>query len=205
MAKPRGHKDNNYLVQTINRKQITTIHFVPPMLNVFLESPQLKQIHSLKRVISSGEALPVEYREKFFSNLDAELHNLYGPTEASVDVTAWSCHRENNRHIIPIGRPIANTRIYILDRQLNPVPIGIHGEIYISGIQLARGYLNKPELTAEKFCLRRPGAFFEKTAPGPRKNFLLDRSFSGSPGGRFFKKAPLVAEGIRLTFWSSAK
>jgi amino acid adenylation domain-containing protein len=153
MAKPGGHKDSAYLVKTINRENITTIHFVPTMLNLFLEETEIGTIRSLKRVICSGEALPVEYREKFFALFDPalELHNLYGPTEASVDVTYWACQRNHRRHLVPIGKPIANTRIYILDRNLNLVPIGIRGELYIGGVQLARGYINRPELTAEKF------------------------------------------------------
>jgi len=153
MAKPGGHKDSAYLVEAINREKITTIHFVPTMLNVFLEDPGIGTIHSLKRVICSGEALPFEYQERFFTRFGegVELHNLYGPTEASVDVTYWACQRNSRHHTVPIGKPIANTRIYILDRHLNPAPIGVHGELHIGGIQLARGYLNRPDLTAERF------------------------------------------------------
>jgi surfactin family lipopeptide synthetase A len=151
MARPGGHKDSAYLVDVIAKEKITIIHFVPSMLNVFLEDPKISQVRSLKRVISSGEALPVEYQERFFTHLDAELFNLYGPTEASVEVTAYTCLRNTDQRVVPIGRPIANTQIYILDHYLNPVPIGVHGEIHIGGIQLARGYLNNPDLTAEKF------------------------------------------------------
>ena len=81
----------------------------------------------------------------------AALHNLYGPTEASIDVTAWECRRDSDRSVVPIGRPIANTQIYILDPHLNPVPISVVGELHIGGIGLARGYLNRRELTAKKF------------------------------------------------------
>jgi len=151
MARPGGHKDSAYLVDVIAKEKITIIHFVPSMLNVFLEDPKISQVRSLKRVISSGEALPVEYQERFFTHLDAELLNLYGPTEASVEVTSYTCLRNVDQRVVPIGRPIANTQIYILDHHLNPVPVGVHGEIHIGGIQLARGYLNNPELTAEKF------------------------------------------------------
>jgi len=156
MAEPGGHKDSAYLVKTINREKITTIHFVPTMLNVFLEEPGIDTIRSLKRVICSGEALPMEYQEKFFTLFGpaVELHNLYGPTEASVDVTYWACERNSSRHSVPIGKPIANTRIYLLDGNLNLVPIGIRGELYIAGVQLAHGYVNRPELTAEKFINR---------------------------------------------------
>jgi amino acid adenylation domain-containing protein len=155
MAKPGGHKDCTYLVETIQQEKITTIHFVPSMLQVFLEEPGLEEIPSLKRVISSGEALPTEYVERFYRCFTADvgtgLYNLYGPTEASVDVTHWQCSASDDYRSVPLGRPIANTRIFILDRNLNPVPIGVHGELHIGGIQLARGYLNRPELTAEKF------------------------------------------------------
>ena len=153
MARPGGHKDSAYLVEAIRQFYITTIHFVPTMLNAFLEDPGLPGINSLKRVICSGEALPDEYRQRFFAHFPGavELHNLYGPTEAAVDVTSWPCPRQTESRLLPIGRPIANTAIYILDRRFYPVPVGVHGEIFIGGIQLGRGYLNRPELTAEKF------------------------------------------------------
>ena len=153
VARAGGHKDSAYLVETIVREKVTTIHFVPAMLNVFLEDPGLPQIVSLRRVICSGEALPPEYRQRFFACFGdgVELHNLYGPTEAAVDVTAWQCRSRRDHRSVPIGRPVANTRIYILDSRGQPVPIGVHGEIHIGGIQLARGYLNNPELTAHKF------------------------------------------------------
>ncbi|MBD0389537.1 MAG: non-ribosomal peptide synthetase, partial [Nostoc sp. C3-bin3] len=106
---------------------------------------------SIKRVICSGEALPFELQECFFERLNSELHNLYGPTEAAIDVTAWCCQPNNNQRIVPIGRPIANTQIYILDKQLQPVAVGIPGELHIGGVGLARGYWNRPELTNEQF------------------------------------------------------
>ncbi|WP_414542087.1 amino acid adenylation domain-containing protein [Nostoc sp. CCY0012] len=151
IAKPGGHQDASYLVQLIAQQQITTLHFVPSMLQVFLEEPGLEKCDSIKRVICSGEALPLELQERFFERLNSELHNLYGPTEAAIDVTAWCCQANNNEKIVPIGRPIANTQIYILDQQFQPVPIGIPGELYIGGLGLARGYWNRPELTNEKF------------------------------------------------------
>jgi amino acid adenylation domain-containing protein len=151
IAKPGGHQDASYLVQLIAQQQITTLHFVPSMLQVFLEEPGLEKCDSIKRVICSGEALPLELQERFFERLNSELHNLYGPTEAAIDVTAWSCQPNNNEKIVPIGRPIANTQIYILDKTLQPVPIGIPGELYIGGVGLARGYWNRPKLTHEKF------------------------------------------------------
>jgi amino acid adenylation domain-containing protein len=158
LAKPEGHRDSAYLVELINAEQITTLHFVPSMLQVFLEEPQLKKCHSLKRVFCSGEALSLSLQERFFARFDAEtnfaslqFHNLYGPTEAAIDVTYWHCQHHDERQFVPLGRAIANTQIYILDRYLQPVPIGVVGELHIGGLGLARGYLNRTELTEEKF------------------------------------------------------
>ena len=151
MAEPGGHQDPAYLVNVIAAQQITTLHFVPSMLQVFLEQTGLENCVSLKRVICSGEALPFSLQQKFYERLSAELHNLYGPTEAAVDVTAWACEREHERSIVPIGRPIANIQILLLDETLEPPPIGVAGELYIGGVGLARGYLRRPELTAERF------------------------------------------------------
>lgn len=151
IAQPELHKDSAYLVKLIQEQQITTIHFVPPMLQVFLEQAGLEACFSLRRVMCSGEALSFDLQERFFSRLNAELHNLYGPTEAAIDVTFWACQRESHLQIVPIGRPIANTQIHILDNNLQPVPIGVTGELHIGGVGIARGYLNRPELTSKKF------------------------------------------------------
>lgn len=163
MAQPAGHQDRDYLIDLIRRQQITTLHFVPSMLQIFLEGPGVESCHSLKRVICSGEALPLALQHRFFSQFNhVELHNLYGPTEAAIDVTFWACQSHNSSAIVPIGRPIANTQIYILDSHRQPVPLGVPGELYIGGDGLARGYLNRPELTAEKFI---PNPF-SKGVPG---------------------------------------
>ena len=151
VAQPDGHLDSAYLADLIRAQQITTLHFVPSMLQLFLEEPGIETCTSLRRVICSGEALPYDLQERFFTRLDAELHNLYGPTEASIDVTYWRCRREDGRRTVPIGLPVANTQIYVLDPQLQPVPIGVPGELYIGGVQVGRGYHNRPKLTAEKF------------------------------------------------------
>lgn len=152
MARPGGHQDAAYLASVIEEEHITTLHFVPSMLHAFLAQADARRAASLKRVICSGEALSYELKERFYSLLpEVELHNLYGPTEASVDVTHWACERDGTRRVVPIGRPIANTEIYILDREWRPAPVGVAGELFIGGIGLARGYFNRPELTAEKF------------------------------------------------------
>jgi amino acid adenylation domain-containing protein len=151
LARPGGHQDSAYLIRLISEEKITTLHFVPSMLEVFLEDPRLAECNSIRRVICSGEALSAELQDRFFARLDAELHNLYGPTEAAVDVTFWACERESTHPIVPIGRPIANTQIYILDKEMRPVPVGLTGEVFIAGVGLARGYLNRPDMTAEKF------------------------------------------------------
>jgi amino acid adenylation domain-containing protein len=151
IARPAGHRDSAYLRATIVEQHITTLHFVPSMLRVFLKELGREDSTALKRVICSGEALSFDLHQRFFSRLAAQLHNLYGPTEAAVDVTFWACDRHSKHPTVPIGRPVANTRIYILDDWLQPVPVGIAGELHIGGVQVARGYLNRPDLTAEKF------------------------------------------------------
>ncbi|GHO46314.1 non-ribosomal peptide synthetase [Ktedonospora formicarum] len=151
VARPEGHKDSAYLIKLIQQESITTLHFVPSMLQVFVAEPDLEQCDSLRQVICSGEALPFELQESFFARHQAALHNLYGPTEAAIDVTYWECQRQSKRHIVPIGYPIANIRIYILNSDGQPVPVGEQGELYIGGIGVARGYLNREELTAERF------------------------------------------------------
>jgi acyl-coenzyme A synthetase/AMP-(fatty) acid ligase/acyl carrier protein len=143
---------------------------------VFLRELEVDRCTTLRQVICSGEALSYELEQRFFDRSSAALHNLYGPTEASIDVTVWECRRDSDRSVVPIGRPIANTQIYILDPHLNPVPIGVVGELHIGGIGLARGYLNRRELTAEKFVANpfsdQPGARLYKT--GDLARYLPD-------------------------------
>ncbi|MEO6196448.1 MAG: amino acid adenylation domain-containing protein [Thermoanaerobaculia bacterium] len=153
IARPGGHQDPAYLARTIREAGITTLHFVPSMLQVFLEAPGVEDCAAvLRRVVCSGEALPPELARRFFARLAAvALHNLYGPTEAAVDVTSWACEQEGWQGLVPIGRPVANTWIHVVDRELRPVPIGVAGELLIGGVQVCRGYLGRPELTAERF------------------------------------------------------
>lgn len=152
LAKPDGHKDPAYLAQIIDEQNITIIHFVPSMLQLFLDTPEVEQHCCLLRyVICSGEALSPELVKRYYNRLNTPLHNLYGPTEAAIDVTHWPCPQNTAIGTVPIGKPIANTYIHVLDAQLRPVPIGIAGELHIGGIQVAHGYLNRPKLTAERF------------------------------------------------------
>ena len=172
IARPEGHRDSDYLVEVISQSQITTLHFVPSMLRIFLEHEHVEACGSLKRVICSGEALPHDLQERFFARFPkVELHNLYGPTEAAVDVTYWACRRGDQRLTVPIGRPVANTQMYVLDARMNPVPLGVAGELYIGGVQVGRGYVRRPELTAARFV------------PDP---------FSHKPGARLYKTGDLA-------------
>jgi amino acid adenylation domain-containing protein/non-ribosomal peptide synthase protein (TIGR01720 family) len=174
MARPGGHQDPSYLVETIVAEGITTVHFVPSMLQVFLDEPEAARCRSLRRVMASGEALTPELVRRFDTRLGGPLgvalHNLYGPTEAAVEVTHWPCVAADvrGRAAVPIGRPIAGTLIYLLDRSGGPVPLGVSGELHIGGAGLARGYLNRPELTAEKFVPNPLAAEEEPAEPGSR-------------------------------------
>ncbi|WP_432728640.1 amino acid adenylation domain-containing protein [Variovorax sp. W6] len=155
LAKPDGHKDPAYLCELIRARGVTTLHFVPSMLQLFLarldETGDTAACAGLRRVVCSGEALSASLARRCRERLPhASLHNLYGPTEAAVDVSAWSCGSDDGDSV-PIGKPIANTCLYLLDDALRPVPVGVAGELYISGVQVARGYLGQPELTAQRF------------------------------------------------------
>ncbi|HEX2569426.1 MAG TPA: amino acid adenylation domain-containing protein, partial [Polyangia bacterium] len=186
IARPGGHQDPAYLVRLIAAAEVTTLHFVPSMLQVFLQEPGLERCAALRRVICSGEALPSELKAQCLAKLPwAGLHNLYGPTEAAVDVTYFDCQPGSGEDLraeppsvfpsvspsVSIGRPVANTQIRILDARLEPVPVGVPGELYIGGVQVGRGYTGRPELTAERFV------------PDP---------FTGEPGGRLYRTGDLV-------------
>ncbi|MFE7581237.1 amino acid adenylation domain-containing protein [Streptomyces gardneri] len=156
VARPEGHKDPDYLAALIQRHSVTTAHFVPSMLEAFLAAADVSACRSLRRVICSGEALPTVLAERFAEVSTAELHNLYGPTEAAVDVT-WhhfepaAAGSPPSAVTVPIGRPVWNTGVHVLDAGLRPVPPGVTGELHLSGVQLARGYLGRPGLTSERF------------------------------------------------------
>ncbi len=171
MVKPGGHQDSAYLVKLIAQQKITFLHAVPSMLQVLLEEQEIESCNCLRYVTSGAEALSNELKERFFARMSAEFYNAYGPTEAAIGVIYGRCKRETNQRIVPIGLPIANTQIYVLDSHLQPQPIGVPGELHIGGVGLARGYLNQPELTALKFI------------PNP---------FSKQPGARLYKTGDLA-------------
>lgn len=174
IAEPEGHKDAAYLVRTIVEQGVTTMHFVPSMLRRFLAEPGVDACTGLRRVICSGEALPHDLRDHFLATLDAELYNLYGPTEVAIDVTHFHCRRGESGPLVPIGRPIANIRAYILDAHLQRVPVGVPGELYVGGVGVGRGYLHRPELTAAVFVADPFGGE------------------SGHPGERFYRTGDLA-------------
>jgi len=172
IARPGGHQDPSYLAQTIAEQGITVLQLVPSMLRIFLEQEGVTQsCRNLKRMFCGGEALSVDLRDRFYSLLDGDLINLYGPTESAIDAASYACRRDDRDPVVPLGRPLTNIQIYILDKQLQPAPIGVGGELHIGGIGLARGYLNRPDLTAAGFI------------PNP---------FAATPGARLYSTGDLA-------------
>src|SRR5690606_31037490 len=153
MAAPEGHKDPAYLLQMVEQETITVLQLVPSMLRMLVAESGFARCKSLRMLFSGGEALTCELRDAVLACTQATLHNLYGPTETCIQVLAYTCTPEemHSTRPVPIGKPVWNTQIYVLDRARQPVPIGVPGELYIGGDQLSRGYLNRPELTAERF------------------------------------------------------
>jgi amino acid adenylation domain-containing protein len=151
MARPGGHRDPAYLAATIREHQVSVVHFVPSMLAQFLHERSARGLTSLRHVICSGEILPVDVAERAIAVLAGTLENLYGPTEASVDVSAYRCHPDPGAVSVPIGRPVTATQLHVLTDDLRQAPPGQAGELYIGGIQVARGYHRRPGLTAGRF------------------------------------------------------
>ncbi|HEX6750909.1 MAG TPA: amino acid adenylation domain-containing protein, partial [Longimicrobium sp.] len=171
IARPGGHRDPAYLAETIRREGVTTLHFVPTMLQFLLEEPGIERCTSIVRVVCGGEALPAALARRAAELLpNAELHNVYGPTETAVDVTWMRCPAEVAGPHVSIGRPMAGCRAYLLDAAGQPVPAGVAGELYLGGAQVARGYLGRAALTAERFV------------PDP---------FGGQPGARLYRTGDL--------------
>lgn len=150
VAPPDAHRDPRAIAALIRDEAITTLHFVPSMLAAFLDAPESAGL-AVARVFCSGEELPADLRDRFHARIRAELHNLYGPTEAAVDVSFWNAAADDDSRPVPIGHAVWNTRLLILDEWQRPVPPGVAGQLYLGGVQLARGYLGRPDLTAERF------------------------------------------------------
>ena len=167
VAPPEIHQDPAQLRALVIREQLTVLHFVPSMLQAFIASSELAHAYVLRQVMCSGEALSSELQQEFQGQHSAQLHNLYGPTEAAIEVSFWTCREEDRSTSVPIGRPIWNTQLYILDADLNPVPAGVIGELYIGGAGLARGYVGRPGLTARGLFRTRSGEEQENAFTGP--------------------------------------
>ena len=164
ITRPGGHLDADYLAALAVRQQVTVMHFVPSMLRLFLEDPTRgASLRKLKYVICSGEALPGTLRDTIHSLNGPELLNYYGPTEAAMEVGHYAAIPGETDVAVPLGRPIDNALLYIVDRDFNPCPVGVAGELLIGGIALAHGYVGRPDLTAERFV---PDPF--SSAPGER-------------------------------------
>ncbi|KWV68491.1 non-ribosomal peptide synthetase [Pseudomonas paracarnis] len=158
LAGPGEHRDPHRIAQLVQEHGVTTLHFVPPLLQLFIDEPLVAECTSLRRLFSGGEALPAELRNRVLARLPAvQLHNRYGPTETAINVTHWQCAASDGERS-PIGRPLGNVICRVLDEQLNPLPAGVPGELCIGGIGLARGYLGRAGLTAERFVADPLGA-----------------------------------------------
>ncbi|HJT64970.1 MAG TPA: amino acid adenylation domain-containing protein [Pyrinomonadaceae bacterium] len=176
LASPGGDKDVSYLVKTIREQKITIADFVPSLLQPFLEQEPQDACQQLRHVFCGGEALPVELIEQFYKSIPAQLHNMYGPTEGTIDTTSWPCEPLRDGQSVSIGRPVANKRVYLLDQHLQPVPTGVPGHLHVGGVGLTRGYLNQPQLSAEKLIpdlfATEPGAQLYRT--GDLARYLPD-------------------------------
>jgi len=171
IAEADGHRDSRYLAATLCDAGISIFHCVPSLLQFLVEEPAFDDCFALRAVMCGGEALPIQAVARFRRRSRARLYNVYGPTETIIDSTYWLCEEADGLSSSPIGRPIPNACIYILDSALSPLPIGVAGHMHIGGVGLARGYLNRPDLTAEKFI------------PDP---------FSAEPGARLYRTGDLA-------------
>ncbi len=172
-AEPGREGDATYLVRLIRERRVTLVDFVPAMLAVFLGEEDVETCTSVRQVFVGGEALTPELRDRALARLAVPLDNLCGPTEVSIDTTRWVCApgQDQDRHRVPLGRPIANSRLYVVDPELRPVPVGVAGELLVGGVGVTRGYLRRPDLTAALYI------------PDP---------FGGQPGSRLYRSGDLV-------------
>ncbi|WP_445168174.1 amino acid adenylation domain-containing protein [Mycolicibacterium sp. Dal123E01] len=176
-----GLRDIGYLTDLLQREAITSMHFVPSLLGLFLSLPGVEQWRTLRRVPIGGEALPGELADKFHATFDAMLHNFYGPTETVINASRFKVEGRQGTGVVPIGKPKINTTIYLLDDALRLVPAEVIGEIYIGGSQLAHGYYERPVLTAERFVADpfNPGGRLYRTGDLARRNRDGDLEFVG--------------------------
>lgn len=181
IPRPDGLRDIGYLTDLLAREGITSMHFVPSLLGLFLSLPGVSQWRTLRRVPIGGEALPGEIADKFHATFDASLHNFYGPTETVVNCTSYPVEGAQGTRIVPIGRPKINTQVYLLDNALRSVPAGVIGEIYIAGTHVAHGYHRRPQLTAERFVADpfTPGGRMYRSGDLARRNANGDIEFVG--------------------------
>jgi amino acid adenylation domain-containing protein/non-ribosomal peptide synthase protein (TIGR01720 family)/FkbM family methyltransferase len=171
LAEPDRQGDGAYLVRTLREHRVTFVHFVPSMLAAFLDEEGIETCVSLRQIFSGGEALTPELRDRVLARHPAPLDNQYGPTEISIDTTRWVCAPGQDPHRVPIGRPIANSRLYVVDPELRPLPIDVTGELLVGGLGVTRGYMRMPALTAKRFV------------PDP---------FAVEPGARLYRTGDLV-------------
>lgn len=164
LLRPNGLLDSNYLIRQLIEEQITVFHAVPSLLQVLVERPEIEQCTHLRWIYTGGEIVPATLLSHLLARLRTEVFLFYGPTEASINATAWYCSPNDQVQRVFLGRPIANVQVYLLDTHLQPVPIGVLGEIYIGGVGLAQGYLRRPDLTAERFI---PNPFGRNDAESP--------------------------------------
>ena len=181
IPRPDGLRDIGYLTELLRREDITSMHFVPSLLGLFLSLPGVNQWRTLRRVPIGGEPLPGEIADKFHATFDALLYNFYGPTETIVNATSYPVEGAQGTRVVPIGRPKINTQIHLLDDALQPVPVGVIGEIYIGGTHVARGYHRRPALTSERFVADpfTPGARLYRSGDLARRNADGDIEFVG--------------------------
>ncbi|MET0704077.1 MAG: condensation domain-containing protein, partial [Mycobacterium sp.] len=179
--KPGGLNDIGYLTDLLRDEGVTAMHFVPSLLGLFLSLPGVNQWRTLQRVPIGGEPLPGEVADKFHATFDAMLHNFYGPTETVVNASRFKVEGKQGTRIVPIGRPKINTTMHLLDDALQPVPVGVIGEIYIGGTHVARGYHRRPGLTADRFVADpfSPGGRMYRTGDLARRNADGDIEFVG--------------------------
>ena len=170
LARPGGHRDSAYLARTAAEEGITTLQLVPSQLGPFLEEPAAVECVALARLFCGGEELPAALADRFSARFRAGLYNLYGPTEAAIDATSWACGGDDGPRV-PIGRPLANIEVHLLNSRWMPVPAGVPGELCLGGAGLARGYLRRPDQTAERF---------------------LPHPFPAEPGARLYRTGDLA-------------